>query len=446
MLLPMTGRETSLQVDVRRETLSAVVISYNRADIIGTCLRALGFADELIVVDKSSTDETPAIAASNADRVISVPWTPAVEDTRAFAVEQCTHDWILLLDDDECLSPEAVRFIIDELVAPRAEAYEFPLRHYILGVHDERAYYWPEHHIRLFRRGAAEFGATVHAGISVKADALFRVSAEGGICIHHLSHQNVAHWISKANRYTSRLDRVCVEHFGRNLARFAHARIDYWMARTQDSDPGGYPAAAALLRATYDLIDRLKTWEEEEVQDGAALFRAVCASLDAAHDPATPKSRTDNPRAESAMQDNPDTTAALAKRVKEFRQHYDALAVATNEERERLLRQEDELRQELARLAAEQQRLTRERDDAIAQMRSERQRAEGAEASRRDAEAARIIAEATCREAEEAQRISAMQADSAAAALRAIESSTCWRATALLRRIGSRITGRELGQ
>ena len=45
------------------ETLSAVVISYNRAAIIGTCLRALGFADEVIVVDKSSTDATPEIAA-----------------------------------------------------------------------------------------------------------------------------------------------------------------------------------------------------------------------------------------------------------------------------------------------------------------------------------------------------------------------------------------------
>ena len=87
------------------ETLSAVVISYNRADIVGTCLRALGFADEVIVVDKSSTDATPEIAARNADRVVTVPWTPTVEDTRAFAVAQCSGDWILCLDDDECLNP-----------------------------------------------------------------------------------------------------------------------------------------------------------------------------------------------------------------------------------------------------------------------------------------------------------------------------------------------------
>ena len=147
-----------------RERLSAFVMSYNRAPLIATCLRALAFADEVILVDKSSTDDTVARAVALVDRVITVPWSPTVEETRAFALAQCAHDWVLFLDDDECLSPEAVRFIDAELAAPRADVYALPLRHYVLGEHDERAYYWPEHQIRLFRRGAVEFSATVHGG------------------------------------------------------------------------------------------------------------------------------------------------------------------------------------------------------------------------------------------------------------------------------------------
>src|ERR1700756_1818792 len=147
-----------------RAKLSAVVVSYNRAPLIGTCLRGLGFADEVIVVDKSSTDDTGRIAARYADRVITVPWSPTVEDTRAFAVAQCDHEWIICLDDDECLSPEAIRFIQAELDAPRADVYGLLLRHYILGTHDEAAYYWPEHQLRLFRRGTVTFGSTVHVG------------------------------------------------------------------------------------------------------------------------------------------------------------------------------------------------------------------------------------------------------------------------------------------
>ncbi len=264
-------------------TLSAVVISYNRAAVIGTCLRALGFADEVIVVDKSSTDATPEIAARHADRVVTVPWTPTVEDTRAFAVAQCSGDWILYLDDDECLSPEAGAGIRAELAAPRADIYYLPRREYILGVHDEAAYYWPEYHPRLFRHGTIAFTGTVHGGIGLRSDRIAHLPPESGVTIHHLSHRDVAEWIEKANRYTSRADRARVEHVGQDLAAFAHDRIDHWVGRTKDAAPGGYPAAVAVLRGLYDIVDRLKTWEEERGLDGAAAFAEACAALDAGY-------------------------------------------------------------------------------------------------------------------------------------------------------------------
>lgn len=266
-----------------RTPISAFVVSYNRAELIGTCLRALSFADEVIVVDKSSSDATRVVASRLADRVITVPWSPTVEETREFALGLCRHDWILFLDDDECLSPEAVRFLQTELEAPRADIYALPLRHYILGVHDERAYYWPEHHVRCFRRGTVAFSATVHAGIALLSDRVMRVAPDAGVCIHHLSHPDVTGWIERTNRYTALRDRARVTDGGDDLAAFAHARIDHWLARTQDHEPNGYPAAVALLRAIYDVVDRLKSWEEARGLDGAGLFRQLCAELDAAH-------------------------------------------------------------------------------------------------------------------------------------------------------------------
>jgi hypothetical protein len=264
-------------------TLSAVVVSYNRAGIIGTCLRALGFADEVIVVDKSSTDATPEIAAHHADRVVTVPWSPTVEDTRAFAVAQCHGEWILCLDDDECLDPEAGAAIRAELATPRADVYYLPLRHYILGVHDEAAYYWPEHHPRLFRRGAVGFAGTVHGGLQVSSAACVHLPPESGIVIHHLSHRDVAEWIDKCNRYTSRADRARTEQVGADVAIFAHERLDHWLERSHDARAGSYAATVAVLRAVYDIVDRLKIWEEECAPAGAAAFERVCAMLDAGY-------------------------------------------------------------------------------------------------------------------------------------------------------------------
>jgi hypothetical protein len=267
----------------QRARISACVITWNRAHIVGTCLRALAFADEVIVVDKTSTDETRAVARRLADRVIVVPWTPVVEDTRAFAVAQCRHDWVLLLDDDECLSPAAVRFIEAELCAPRADVYAFPLRHYILGIHDERAYYWPEHHVRLFRKGTILFRGRVHGGMTVGNARLMEVSVETGADIHHLSHPDVASWIERTNRYTAVAERVTAPLESQTLIAFAHARIDHWMARSRESNGTDYPAAAALLRAIYDMVDQLKRWEAARNLGRPEAFTELCATLDTQH-------------------------------------------------------------------------------------------------------------------------------------------------------------------
>ena len=262
-----------------RPKISAFVIAYNREHILGTCLRALAFADELIVIDKSSTDASRVIAESLADQVVTVPWTPTVEETRTLALSLCRYEWILFMDDDECLSPGADARIRSELEDPRAEIYEFPLRHYILGRHDERAYYWPERHIRLFRRGAVSFARTVHAGIVRHSDRIAQLSVEDGVCIHHLSYTDVAGWIEKTNRYTSRPDRAGLAIGPEGFAAFAHQQIDHWMARTTDSTPDGYPAVVAMLRAVYDMVDAAKAWEAQSALSGTALFEQVCEIL-----------------------------------------------------------------------------------------------------------------------------------------------------------------------
>lgn len=274
-----------------RQNISACVITFNRAAIVPTCLRAVGFADEVILVDKTSTDATRKVTAGLVDRAVTVPWSPTVEETRAHAVSLCRHPWILLLDDDECLSPEAAAFIEHELRAPRADIYVLPLRHYILGVHDERAYYWPEHHVRLFRRDAVAFEATVHGGMVMRSDRIMTVPHVGGVCVHHLSHPDVASWLERTNRYTSRPDRRRTAEPGDDLAAFAHERIAYWTERSADRTGDGYPLAVAVLRALYDIADGLKMWEETHRLNGAESFRALCAELDRQYPPRRKRGR-----------------------------------------------------------------------------------------------------------------------------------------------------------
>ena len=273
------------------QAISCFVVSYNREKLIGLCLRAARFADQLIVVDKSSTDGTAEVARGLADQVIVVPWSPTVEGTRALGLSCCVHDWILYLDDDEILSPQAMRFLGGREFDAERDVFYLPLKHHILGRFDPGAYYWPEHHPRFFRRGAIEFGPTVHGGVSVVSDNAVRISPDTGICIEHLSNSDTSGWIEKTNRYTANPDRVRAPSEPADLAAYAHARIDHWMAAT--SGTGDYPAAAAVLRAVYDIVDRLKGWEDRNGPPGAARLEATAeAMLRALPSSASPPTRT----------------------------------------------------------------------------------------------------------------------------------------------------------
>ena len=412
----------------RRHRLSAIVVSYNREEMIGTVLRGLQFADEVILLDKSSTDRTVEIGGAFADRVVRVPWSPTVEETRVSMESYCTHDWVLYLDDDECLSPEAALFIDKELHEPRADLYRLPLRHYIMAQHDEDAYYWPESHIRLFRKGALRFVPTVHGGIEELSERRYDIPSDAGIAIHHLSHADVHQWIDKTNRYTSRPERVRALGEGADLAHFAHHSIDRWLKASRNATPGSYSEAVAVLRSTYDLIDRLKSWEEARGVDGRARFAELCQALDLAYEThLTPIRR---PRVAGAIAPSAPPQALAATEAA------DPMLVRANASLVSMLRQTQEagdaLRKTHERLQAEAERLRAE----IEQRRTETEQQQ-AETERLRAEIERRRAETEQQQANHV-RLQQLVTD-LAVQLKQIQLSTSWRMTGPLRLLGRQI-------
>jgi predicted nuclease with TOPRIM domain len=200
------------------------------------------------------------------------------------------------------------------------------------------------------------------------------------VAIHHLSHQDVAQWIDKTNRYTSRLDRERAPDDGRSLAGFARGRIDYWLSRTRGASPGGYPEAVSVLRATYDLVDRLKTWEEERGLNAAAEFLRICASLDAQYRALGVVRDREGETVTAALYSprTVDEHEALRRRLTHLRARHDALTA-----------ERDSHAAEAARLASELESLAKAHDETRGAMQAERLRAEQAmaESARAQAEA-----------------------------------------------------------
>ena len=120
--------------------LSVTVITGNEAADIDRALQSVAWADELIVVDSMSTDDTVAIARQHTDRVIVREW-PGYAAQKNYAASIARHDWILSLDADERVTPELTREIQDVLAdAPPHAACRLWLRrpNRIEHGHDQR--------------------------------------------------------------------------------------------------------------------------------------------------------------------------------------------------------------------------------------------------------------------------------------------------------------------
>src|SRR3954463_4952848 len=115
--------------------VSATIITYNEADNIRAACESVSWANEILVVDAESTDETREIAAECGARVITRAW-PGFAAQKQFAAEEAKHEWIFSLDADERVSGE-LRHSIEDLLSGNetelADGYRLPRRSFYMG-------------------------------------------------------------------------------------------------------------------------------------------------------------------------------------------------------------------------------------------------------------------------------------------------------------------------
>lgn len=170
-----------------RVLLSACLIVKNEAHVIERCLKSLeGVADEIIVVDTGSTDDTPRIAAAFGARVYQAPWTGDFGEARNRSLQHAQGDYVLVIDADEFLPQEDGKRLRRAIEAGEADAYTVDLVNYVGSV--ARFVRAPGVRVvRVFRRGFTYQG-TIHEQI------LPQIAARGGrvqvldVELHHLGY------------------------------------------------------------------------------------------------------------------------------------------------------------------------------------------------------------------------------------------------------------------
>ena len=99
----------------KKTTLSVILIANNEANNILDCLASVSFADQIVVVDSGSTDNTVELARSAGAQVIQTADWPGFGAQKNRALDLATCDWVFSIDADERVTPELAQQLKDAI-------------------------------------------------------------------------------------------------------------------------------------------------------------------------------------------------------------------------------------------------------------------------------------------------------------------------------------------
>lgn len=178
--------------------LSVIIITKNEALNIRECLESVKWADEIIIVDSGSTDETVAICRELTPHVYSHDW-PGFGVQKNRALGYASNDWVLSLDADERVTHGLSAEIELTMREGQAHGYEIPRLSSFCGRFMRHSGWYPDYVTRLFLRNKASFtNDLVHERVVVEGPV--------GRLTHNLLHESfrdLEQLLAKMNHYSS---------------------------------------------------------------------------------------------------------------------------------------------------------------------------------------------------------------------------------------------------
>jgi glycosyltransferase involved in cell wall biosynthesis len=182
-----------------RLPLSVTIIARDEADRIGDAIRSVAFADEVLVLDSGSSDDTVAVARALGARVEETGWPGHVAQKNR-ALERARHDWVLSIDADERVGPELAAAIQAVMAAgPDAAGFAVSRLSTYLGAELRHGTWYPDRRVRLFDRRCARWGGRdPHDTVEVDGP----VATLGGDLLH-TPYRNLGEHLETIDRYTA---------------------------------------------------------------------------------------------------------------------------------------------------------------------------------------------------------------------------------------------------
>lgn len=234
-------------------SLSVIVITKNEAANIRDCLASVAWADEIVVVDSNSTDETVAIAREMGAKVyVHADW-PGFGPQKNRALDYASCEWVFSIDADERVTDPLRVEIEQAMKAGDADGYFCPRLSQFCGTFIHHSGWYPDYVLRLFRRTAGRFSdSLVHESVLLEGK-----TARLGTPLLHYSYLTREDVERKVEHYSSAAARQMFESGRKSGGMDAALRGGWALLRTYLLRLGvldgraGWEIAVMNARTTY---------------------------------------------------------------------------------------------------------------------------------------------------------------------------------------------------
>ncbi len=244
--------------------ITVLIPTKNNEKTIQDLMESVSWADEILVVDSHSTDQTPHICRDFGARVIQHEYHNSASQ-KNWALAYCQCEWVFQIDTDEMLEPGFFEELQEKLlyVSSDVHAFRIPRKNHILGRWVSHAGIYPDYQTRLFRRDFGEWvDREVHAHVIV--------SGEVRTFSHHIMHYGMPN-LSKQLRNLDRYTRYEADELLKQGVRFRLWRLllhPWWIFFNRYILNAGFKDGLrgfiyCVYLAMYDFFSIAKLWEIE---------------------------------------------------------------------------------------------------------------------------------------------------------------------------------------
>ncbi|EAQ41865.1 glycosyltransferase family 2 protein [Polaribacter sp. MED152] len=176
--------------------ITAIIPTLNEEIHIEAAIKTVSFADEIIVIDSYSTDDTVLLAEKHKVKIIKRKFDD-FSSQKNFAIEQAKHPWIYILDADERVTPQVKKEILEAVENPKGKVGFYVRRSfYFAGKKIKYSGWQRDKVVRLFLKEFCKYQGIVHETIKTNGEIGFFKGK-----IDHFGYKNYDHFISKIHQY-----------------------------------------------------------------------------------------------------------------------------------------------------------------------------------------------------------------------------------------------------